>query len=188
MPSWLNTILLSLATTIATGWLILPRLEARNRQIQDAHKTREAFSGAVLAILICTSRLENTTIPQDATPAVRSGLEAERERWRQELDTATRGLIDSSAPLTFPLAARTAAVAYAVHARGVWLSERSEEDKLALLSKLSGDAQTLLFTAWWRRPRRLRALKALLELGSEEQPSQDPPARAPLSGPAPEPS
>jgi hypothetical protein len=168
LPDWANTILIAIATTVATTLVLAltvqPRLEARNRRIQAAHGEREQFGDAVLNILIRCARLQAAVIPDEASEAVAAGITAERQRWIDGLNEATRILIDSNAPLGYLEPVRGLLVSYAANARGVWLSERPEEKRITLLAELSGAVQNIAFAAWWRRPRRLKSVMELRQL------------------------
>ena len=88
----------ALVTTIATGVFVIPRLEARKRRIQEAHTARDTFNSSLLTIISACNRLQSLPLPAaddpDCTEVVRARLAAERERWMQQLDDATRWLID----------------------------------------------------------------------------------------------
>ncbi|WP_372345561.1 hypothetical protein [Streptomyces sp. KL116D] len=177
MPNWLSTLLIAVVTAVLTTTVasltVVPRLEARNRRIQAGHQARERFGTAILTVLVTGSLLNSLAIPQEATAAVRDGLEREGARWRQQLSKATEELADSTAPLTFVFVLREVAIRFAFTSRMVWISERSEADKLTALLELAGAAQNLYFTAWWRRPKRVRSLKRLvlvMDALQEDQP------------------
>ncbi|TLQ46055.1 hypothetical protein [Streptomyces marianii] len=168
MPNWLIALLVAvvtaLTTTLVTSLTILPRLEARNRKIQAGHQDRERYGQAVLTILTCSARLTNLVIPDEASPTVREALIGEGERWRQKIDTATKDLADSIAPLSYIWFLKDVALRFALVSRLVWISERSESAKLAALLDLSGAAQGLFFAAWWRRPKRAKCMRQLVQL------------------------
>jgi hypothetical protein len=102
MPNIVWTLLVAtvtaLVTTIATGVLVIPRLEARKRRIQEAHTARDTFNSSLLTIISACNRLQSLPLPAaydpDCTEVVRARLAAERERWMQQMDDATRWLID----------------------------------------------------------------------------------------------
>lgn len=159
-------VLTSLVTVLALAFTVQPRLEARNRRIQEAHKERDAFGGAVLGILVKCSRVAALDQMPDIPEPVASRLAADRDRWIGGLEGHTQHLVDSIAPISYMPPFGDLLAAYGAHARAVWISERSEDRKLAVLRDLSAEVQSLVFAAWWRRPGRRRAegrLRALLE-------------------------
>ncbi|MFE1923431.1 hypothetical protein ACFW91_12775 [Streptomyces asoensis] len=173
MPNWLIALLVAvvtaLATTLVSSVTILPRLEARNRKIQAGHQDRERFGQAVLTVLTCSARLTNLVIPDDASPVVREALIGEGERWRQKIDAATKDLADSIAPLSYIWFLKDVALRFALVSRLVWISERSESAKLSVLLELSGSVQGLFFAAWWRRPKRAKCMRHLVQIMDDLQ-------------------
>lgn len=157
----------ALVTTIATGVLVIPRLEARKRRIQEAHTARDTFNSSLLTIISACTRLQSLPLPAaddpDCTEVVRARLAAERERWMQQLDDATRWLIDhvETYAAGWPLGElRTMAAHYAAASRMVMISERSEEAKVELLAELAGPVQGIYFTYVWNRARNYRRDRA----------------------------
>lgn len=168
MPSWVITILLSVATTAVTGLFVLPRLEARNRRIQAGHIARDRLATAVLSLLASTARLQVMPVPPEGTETMRARLTGERTRWLEQIDEATRTLVDTmeQSTLGFPSAMRLRdlAVGFVGHARMVWISERPEEDRVRIVGELAALVQGIFFAAWWRGGRRLKLMSDLLAL------------------------
>jgi hypothetical protein len=105
-------------------------------------------------------RLKELPLPAaddpDCTDVIRARLTAERERWVQQLDDATRWMIDHVETFSagWPLAdLRTMAGSYAVTSRMVLISERPEDTKIELLAELAAPVQGIFFTYWWNRAR-----------------------------------
>ncbi|MER7956459.1 hypothetical protein [Streptomyces sp. NPDC096030] len=88
----------ALVTTVGTGWLVLPRLEARKRRIMDAHQARDKFLATMLRISSAGSRLQAVQEPaaDDTawTPVMRERFGEERARWVKQLDEATEWMVD----------------------------------------------------------------------------------------------
>ncbi|MFB7932860.1 hypothetical protein ACFC4C_27535 [Streptomyces sp. NPDC056039] len=150
----------ALVTTIATGVLVIPRLEARKRRIQEAHIARDTFNSTLLTIISACNRLQSLPLPApddpDCTEVMRARLAAERERWMQQLDEATRWLIDhvETYAAGWPLGElRIMAAQHAAASRMVMISERPEETKVELLAELAGPVQGIYFTYVWNRAR-----------------------------------
>ncbi|MEU2500264.1 hypothetical protein ACPCC5_27290 [Streptomyces pseudogriseolus] len=173
MPNILWTLLVAtvtaLVTTVATGVLVIPRLEARKRRIQEAHTARDTFNSNLLKIISACARLQSLPLPAaddpDCTEVVRVRLAAERERWMQQLDDATRWLIDhvETYAAGWPLGElRTMAAHYAAASRMVMISERPEETKAELLAELAAPVQGIYFTYAWNRARNYRTDRASL--------------------------
>jgi hypothetical protein len=95
MPFWLATVLVALATTVVLNVTVGPRLEARNRRIQAAHRSRDQFSASVSTILAATDRLQGVDYPDKMSPTVRAALQAERDRWITQINDTTQYLIDN---------------------------------------------------------------------------------------------
>lgn len=161
-------VLTSLLTTIATGILVGPRLEARNRRLQEAFKARERFGNSVFDLLTNTNRLLAIQVPEDANRGLSRSLRAERARWITKIDQATMHLIDETEHFALGygpgLGIRELAAAFATHSRAVWVSERSLEKRLQLLHEMASHAQSIYFTAWWRKRGMLQSVAALRQL------------------------
>ncbi|MFE4174226.1 hypothetical protein ACFRR7_19615 [Streptomyces sp. NPDC056909] len=167
MPNTVWTLLVAMATalvtTVAAGVLVIPRLDARKRRIQEAHAARDTFNSSLLTIISACGRLQSMALPAaddpDCTDVVRARLAAERERWMQQLDGATRWLIDhvETYAAGWPLGElRTMVAHYAVASKVVMISERPEETKVELLAELVEPVQGIYFTYVWHRARRYR--------------------------------
>ncbi|MGW1716639.1 hypothetical protein [Streptomyces sp. NPDC002156] len=147
----------AVVTTVATGLLVMPRLDARKKRISEAHASRDTFGTQLLTILSACTLLQQT--PEDDpgwTPVLRERLKGERERWLQQLDDASRWMIDHVLTYagSWPLRRHIDfAVAYASRARMVVLSEREEATKLELLVALTAPVQRQFFAFWWTRAR-----------------------------------
>ncbi|MBV1940744.1 hypothetical protein KUF83_29875 [Streptomyces sp. BV286] len=161
MPGTLWTILVAavtaVATAIATGLFVTPRLDARKKRIGEAHAARDTFNTHLQAVLSACTRLQ--AIPADDpawTPVLRERLTGERERWLQQLDEATRWMVDHVETYAGSWAMRQHiefAVGYAGSARMLILSERQESIKLELLATLTLPVQRQFFGFWWSRAR-----------------------------------
>ncbi|MFD3416262.1 hypothetical protein [Streptomyces decoyicus] len=156
MPSWISTILLTVTTTLVVGLVVTPRLEARNRRIRLSYEARDEFSRHVLTILSACGRLQNTPISAALTeqrPALAERLNGERQRWIDQLDEATRYLVDNMETfgLGYPTDRVRAIVGeFVINARGVVLSERSVDKQAERLSALAAPVQNIFFTRRWR--------------------------------------
>ncbi|MFD3524551.1 hypothetical protein [Streptomyces sp. NPDC058653] len=156
MPTWISAILLPAVTTLFVGFVITPRLEARNKRINLAHQARDEFSRRVLTILSASARLRETPIPAalaEQRPALTERLNAERDRWVDQLDEATRYMVDNMETFALgyaPERARDIVGRFVAHSRAVMLSERAVETKAERLAALAGPVQNLFFTRRWR--------------------------------------
>ncbi|MEU6904415.1 hypothetical protein ABZ935_03510 [Streptomyces coeruleorubidus] len=156
MHPWISSILLPAATALFIGLVITPRLEARNKRVRVVHEARDEFSRRVLIILSASGRLRESSIPAalvEQRPALAEKLTAERDRWIDQLEEATRFLVDNVE--TFGLSYATSrgrdiVGQFVVHGRGIVLSERTVETKAALLTDLAGPVQNIFFTRRWR--------------------------------------
>ncbi|MFD7407764.1 hypothetical protein ACFV7R_35050 [Streptomyces sp. NPDC059866] len=168
MPSILWTLLVAAATAVvtalATGLFVTPRMEARKKRLGDVHATRDTFSANMTRIISACGLLQKVQLPADDepgwTPVMRERLAGERERWWQQLDDATRWLIDNVAAYagSWPTSHLIQfAVDYAGNARMVVLSEREEATKLELLLALTVPVQRQFFGWPWSRARHVLA-------------------------------
>ncbi|NED75983.1 hypothetical protein [Streptomyces sp. e14] len=156
MHLWISSILLPAATTLFVGLVITPRLEARNKRVRLAHEARDEFSRRVLIILSASARLRGTPIPDslaEQRPILTERLTAERDRWVDQLDEATRYMVDhlETFGLGYPTErGRDIVGRFVIQSRAVMLSERSVETKAERLAALAGPVQNIFFTRRWR--------------------------------------
>jgi hypothetical protein len=158
----------SAATALVVGLAISPRLEARNRRIQAAHIARDELGTQLRAILSACTRLRSAQIPASATAPVQAAIRTERERWRQQLDSATASLIDNfeSFALTFrgQMGIRDSGIRTVGAMRFVWLSARREERKLEIIQELAGNLHDFYFAGFRSMLHPRRAIAARVDL------------------------
>ncbi|ELP69509.1 hypothetical protein PV735_46660 [Streptomyces turgidiscabies] len=154
----------AVVTTLAVGLFVAPRMEARKKRLGEVHTARDAFSTNMTRIISACSLLERLQLPPADEPGLtsvmRDRLTGERERWWQQLDDATRWLIDNVATYAGSWPMRHLihfAVEYAGNARMVVLSEREEATKLELLLALTVPVQRQFFGWPWSRVRHMFA-------------------------------
>ncbi|MDN3029415.1 hypothetical protein [Streptomyces sp. S.PB5] len=179
-----STLALTAVTAVvaatATGLVVTPRLDARKKRIGEAHTARDTFGTHLITVLATCTLLEQTPLDvPDWTPVLRDRMKGERERWLQQLDDATRWMVDNVAVYagSWPLQRhKDFAVSYAASARGVVLSERDEATKRELLLALTTPVQRQFFGFWWTRARHFAADQqafsaTLARLNSEQPPT-----------------
>jgi hypothetical protein len=162
MPSWTSSILLAAATTLFIGLFVNPRIEARKPRIEArnnakrlAYEARAEFSKRVLTILSACGRLRGTEVPPslaETRPALAERLEAERQRWIDQLDEASRYLVDNLELFAFGYATarfRRIVGEFVVHSRAVVLSDRPIEKQVERLTALAAPIQNLFFASRW---------------------------------------
>lgn len=169
VPSVVVPALVSVVGSVASVWVtgryISPSLEARNRRKQAGHQVRDKVSQSLITIMSASGQLQNTEPPEAATDTVRAALENERDRWRQQLDDATRYLVDNVAhfALTYPDTRLMAlATRYIASARMLMISDRTEAEKLRHLRELT-EPFFLMYFAHRRRPLKFVEANQLLE-------------------------
>ncbi|MFE0058755.1 hypothetical protein [Streptomyces sp. NPDC059003] len=156
MHSWISGILLPAATTLFIGLVITPRLEARNKRVRITHEARDEFSRRVLTILSASARLRDTPVPEalvEQRPDLGQKLTADRDRWVDQLDEATRYMIDNMEAFgwSYPTQRGRALVGrFVTYSRAIVLSERTIEAKVDRLISLAGPIQNIFFTRRWR--------------------------------------
>ncbi|MGY4997411.1 hypothetical protein [Streptomyces sp. 900105245] len=158
----LETILIALATalvtTVGTGWLVVPRLEARKRRIGEAHQARDRFLASMLRIVAAAARLREIEEPAADDPGwtdvMRERVRAERARWMKQIDEATEWMVDNMetfAP-TWPTdVLRQMIGTYAAHARAVAISEREDTKKAERLVELTEPVWAVFGSRGWQR-------------------------------------
>jgi len=170
----------AVVTTTTTGLIVTPRLDARKKRITEAHAARDTFDTHLMTVLATCSLLEQTPIDDpEWTPVLRDRVKGERERWLQQLDDATRWMVDHVFTYagSWPLQRhKDFAVSYAGTARGLVLSERDEAIKRELLVALTLPVQRQFFGYWWSRARHYRADQRLFAETVARLNSQAPPA------------
>jgi hypothetical protein len=141
-----------------------PRLEARKKRLGEVYTARDTFGAHMLRIVSACKQLQAIQLPTDEdpdwTPVLRERLVGERERWWQQIDDATRWLIDNVATYAGSWPMRQLIempVTYAHHVRMVVLSEREEASKLELLLELTVPVQRQYFGWFWSRARHIVA-------------------------------
>ncbi|MGW6906828.1 hypothetical protein [Streptomyces sp. NPDC054940] len=162
MPSWTSDILLAAVTTLFIGLFVNPRIEARkpgieakNNRKRLAHEARAEFSKRVVTILSACGRLQGTEVPPtlaETRPALAERLEAERQRWLDQIDEATRYLVDNMELFALTYGTdrlRNMVGKFVFHARAVMISERTVETKAKQLTALTAPIHTLFFTSRW---------------------------------------
>lgn len=165
MPTWLATVLIAAGTSVVARMVpdltVVSRLDARRARVKAVHDARDRFSNCVITMLTLCGALVAWDIPDDVSDIVRARLEGESERWRGLIDETTVWLIDNSAfyALSWPRNLRVIAGRYATETRGVWLSERTEADKVRLLGDLTAHIQSIYFIRLWRVMARAEALR-----------------------------
>lgn len=154
----------ALVTTTATGLIAAPRLGARQKRLGEVHAARDTFGAHMLRIISACGQLQNIQLPPDEdpdwTPVLRERLAGERERWWQQIDDATRWLVDNVATYAGSWPMRhliEMPITYAHHVRMVVLSEREEATKLELLLELTVPVQRQYFGWPWSRARHIVA-------------------------------
>lgn len=198
MPNTVWTILVAaitaVATATATGLFVTPRLDARKKRLGEVHTARGTFNTHMMTVLSACTRLQNLPPPADDdpawTPIMRKRLTGERERWLQQIDDATRWMIDHVETYAGSWPAHRLiefAITYAGNARMLVLSEREETTKLELLIARTMPVQRQFFGWPWLRSRRYFAdrqafAQVLARLTDEPTPPwvrQHPPRDAP---------
>ncbi|GAB2717737.1 hypothetical protein [Kitasatospora kifunensis] len=152
MHAWLDTLEKSAATAVILAFILSrfsPRYDARSVRIKAAWADRDQFSKDVLTILAAAGRLLAVQVPNEASEVMRSRLEAERARWAEQIDVATRNLVDNMERylLGYPnrLGLHDLLGRYAAAARFIWISERSEERRVEMVRDLSAHIQGIVF-------------------------------------------
>jgi hypothetical protein len=172
----LIAVVTALVTTVATGWLVAPRLDARKHRILELHKARDQFLASMLQVLSAAARLQNFPAPDPNEPAwtevMRERVAAERARWVEQLDEATKWMVDNieTYALTWPMDFLRSLIGnYVSHARAVMISERQDGRKAELLEELTTPVWEVFGSRGWQRsPRRLMRAEQRLTAVIEE--------------------
>lgn len=167
-------------TTLVLELLIKPRIERRNAWRRAALTSRDQLSESMLAILAASWRIKETgQLPLNMRPAVGNALNVEHNRWYQQMDDATRFMVDNlhTYALTYIGLGdfRTLLSRYVFTARAVVLSERPRTRKAELLIAMTEPAAGLFFglrlwnpRSWLRIPQHHQALRTALDAAEED--------------------
>ncbi|MFJ2555506.1 MULTISPECIES: hypothetical protein [unclassified Streptomyces] len=184
MPSWGTTALISIVTSLLTlivaGRYFLPLLEVRNRRFQAKMQAREKYQANMLDVLSAVTHLLAAPVAPEATDTVRTALREERARWRAQVDEATKYLTDHAVQLLFAYKGTRLpelAVRYSSNARGVWISDRSEDRKLTDLRDITQHCHSLFFDSPVYARRRVRSWTELERLLDELEALETPSSR-----------
>jgi len=181
-------VLTALATTTVLEMTVKPWLEARSARIKQSAQARYGLAAQAQVILAACDRLAaadavaaaNTTtreVERDGRTVTETRFGAhqaldERRRWREQLDVATKALVDGyeagGASITWSRHSGLLAD-YVITARWVCISELSEGMKLRHLRALTEPAQTLFFSNWPAWLRSATSPKALEQVRMELQ-------------------
>ncbi|MFE1230296.1 hypothetical protein [Streptomyces sp. NPDC058745] len=149
--------LTAVVTTVATGLLVMPRLDARKRRILELHLARDTFRANMLKIIGSCMRLGISPAPAEGDPEVtavgRERLIAERSRWLGHLDESTTWMLDhvETFAMSWPNEQlQRIAFAYVTTARGVVLSERTDEAKTGYLKDLTDAVWQVFGARMWQ--------------------------------------
>jgi hypothetical protein len=112
-----------------------------------------------MVIRSAAARLLALDLPSGLSSPLREALQAERKRWVDQVDEATRYLIDNVERYALsyvPIAGhRDRVLKYAITARMIWISGRSLPRKLELLEQLSEPIVGIYFAYLWQRTLRI---------------------------------
>ncbi|WP_328923509.1 hypothetical protein OG429_01940 [Streptomyces sp. NBC_00190] len=178
IPAWGSTAFISIATTIVTGHYISPLLEVHNRRFQTKMQAQEKITAAALSVLSATQKLRTVQVPDGVSDTLRAALTEERGRWRKQLDEATCHLADHAQEFVFTFRGPNSirGMRYCGTVRMVWISDRTDEDKLRHLLDLTAHSHTLFLGSRWRLLALGRAIRQLdrrfEELDQEGRPPQ----------------
>jgi hypothetical protein len=167
MPEWISTILIAAGTSLFVGWFISPRLEARNRRIQEVHQAREKFFQSVCTLEIGCARLRGFHFSPGASEAAQATLRGERDRWLARIEETSAWLIDDADSYINCFRRGwewEAALMYVTAARMLWISSWPVAAKLVRLQELSKEAATAFQPRPWRIRAILRAERKLDQL------------------------
>ncbi|WP_432128057.1 hypothetical protein [Streptomyces sp. bgisy082] len=174
----------ALVTTVGTGWLVTPRLEARKRRIGEIHQARDRFLASMLRIVSAGARLRAMQEPAGDDPGCTQEMcdriRAERARWVKQLDEATEWMVDNveTYAASWPASVlRDMIGTYVAYARAVSISERQDDRKAELLTELTEPVWQVFGSRGWQRgprllPRSAERLAATIEAMTAESDRQ----------------
>lgn len=160
----LSTIITSALTagvvTLIIEWGFKPRLEARKERLLEIHRKRREFKAHLLRILVNTGKWSNYEYPDGCDDWRRERTTEEMERGLQQIDDATRFMADDyiEIAVTYPKAFSDLTSRYMGIARGLQLSDRTNDEKMAALKEVTEPFYTLLCFRYWRFISRAKAL------------------------------
>ncbi len=144
MLHWFEQVALTLAGTAFGAYTFLPRINARIKEVGAGHEDRREFRRRITMILSITARLDGLVVPPDAGEVVSARLKGEAERWTGQLEEHTIWLADNfewyAMGYVQRLGIRALALDYAMAARALMLSDRTEAEKIRVLNDISANA------------------------------------------------
>lgn len=147
MLHWFEQLAAGLAATAIGAYTVVPRINARIAEVAGAHEDRRTFRCKLTSIVGLCQRLRLLIAPDDASPEYATRLNAERDRWLAQLDEHTAWLVDNTEcfALGYPRARgiRDLAADYAFAARIIFISEREDSERFALIEQLTSHAHVI---------------------------------------------
>ena len=175
------SVVIALAIIVVGSYTVLPRANARVKKIEAAHMDRDRFNSHEKTILAACEKLTATATSPETSYSTVQRLRGERERWLAQIDEATMWIVDNVerfAPtyINVALGYRDLLARYSFLVRMVWISERSEEERLGLVKELTEPIHLIFFVrTGWRtaaaRPREVARLKAKIDSFNESPPT-----------------
>jgi hypothetical protein len=169
--------LTSAVVALGIEWIAKPRLEARKERILSATRARATFDSRLLQIeVICAMWKDLPPIPAPrASLGERQRLQGELERAIALIDAATRDMLDEigSFALTYvglrlpggfgPIP--NLIVRYVTLARGLAISDRTNNEKFRLLYEMTSPLRLYLFATILHPVKRVRAMIRTPDIG-----------------------
>jgi hypothetical protein len=155
----------SAVTIIPTAFIVLPWANRRASDRAELWAERGRMHRRIFAILTCSLLLN--ALPATAnSESLTAAFVAERNRWRTEIDKATRELMDGITWVSISywdaLDMPTTLVRAASTMRMVWISDRPDSRKCEQLLTICEPLRDLLFTRKWNLLRNSAANMAKL--------------------------
>jgi hypothetical protein len=165
-----NTILTAALTsgvvTLGIEWLFKPRLEARKERLLELHRKRHTFEAQMATILINIAKWSALELPDGLSETVSARLAEDKDAAEQKIESVAAAMNDEIFDVTFAYATkriRDLIIRYIFAVRLVQQSDRTQEEKWAILLDLTQAAHTWLFSRLWRARSRGKAMFHLVK-------------------------
>ena len=180
MWQWIGQVLAGLAAAVVGAYTVVPRINARIKQVGAALDDRREFHRRIILVMtVCQSITQLADV--DVTWTVAERLRAERARLRRQLEEHVLWLADNMPwyALGYLEPIRTAAITYTSCARGLLLSDRTETEQARRLLELTTSVHALFVARRWPKPPNVPALLDEIKRKADALGPDAPPAPPP---------
>jgi hypothetical protein len=161
-PDLITAAALGAVGSLAVQWLFGGHVAAHHERVKELYRYRRELKDRLFAVGVAAARLDHEPLAHDIPDKIRQALIAEELRAYDIIDKATAEMIDQVAEGagTYRWKFREAVEEYVVLARGVVLSQRTQQEKAQILRECSTLMIRILFGSKIRWVPRMRELRS----------------------------